>query len=72
MEKSELKEECPVSILYTWDDKQFKTRTNNPMIIHSVQTWYKLWSLLGQGNYLSPKTPLWGNRLLYVSSKQTF
>jgi len=46
MEKSELKEECPVSILYAWDDKQFKTRTNNPMIIHSVQTWYKLWSLL--------------------------
>ncbi len=64
MEKFEMKEECPTNLLYTWDDILIKRKTSNPMIIHSVQTWNKLRSLLGQANFLSPKTPLWGNRML--------
>jgi len=72
VEKSEIKEECPTNILFTWDDKLIKTRTNNTMIIHSVQTWYKLWSPLEQGHFLPPKTPLWGRLLSMCHQNNNF
>lgn len=44
--------------------KTTKTATDNPLIIHSIQVWYKIRELLKIEGFLSPKTPLWGNRLL--------
>lgn len=67
METFEMKEDT--NILYAWDGKLIKTRTNNPMIIHSVQIWNKVQLMLGQEAFLSPKTPLWGDRLLPMCYK---
>lgn len=34
------------------------------MIIHSIQMWERLQKTFGQKEFLSHKTPMWGNRLL--------
>ncbi|CAB1349379.1 unnamed protein product, partial [Coregonus sp. 'balchen'] len=49
----------------TWDMKSIKTITDNPLIIHSVLTWSKLQhELFRREGFISPKTPLWNNRLI--------
>ncbi len=63
IELCELKENDPSDILYKWDEKLIK-KIRNPMITHTVCLWVRLQQTLGQKGTLSPKTPLWNNRLL--------
>ena len=44
--------------------KTIKTATDNPLIIHSIQLWYKICELFKIEGFPSPKTSLWGNKLL--------
>lgn len=61
IEKIEMNEETSTDLLYKWDKKSINIATDNPLIILSVQIWYKLHE---QNGFLSPKSPLWRNRLL--------
>ncbi len=61
IERTEMKEETPTDLLFKWDKKTIKTATDNPLIIHSIQVWYKLGDFFKLEGFLSPKTPLWGN-----------
>lgn len=71
IEKTEIKEETPIDLVYKWDIKLVKKETDNPLIIHLVQTWGKLQQLFGHEHFLTCKTPLWRNGLLphFLNSK---
>ncbi len=60
----EMNEEISTDLLYKWDKKSIKIATDNPLIVQSVQIWYKLHELFKQKGFLSPKTPLWKNRIV--------
>ena len=64
IEKLEVNDDTWAELFYKWDRKSIKTITDNPLIIHSVLAWCKLHELFGRGGFLSPKTPLWNNRLI--------
>jgi hypothetical protein len=46
-------------LFYKWDMKSIKTITDNPLIIHSVLTWFKLHELFRREG-LIPLKPLYG------------
>ena len=64
IEKLEVNDDTGAELFYKWDRKSIKTITDNPLIIHSVLAWCKLHELFRRGGFLSPKTPLWNNRLI--------
>lgn len=66
IERLDINETTPSDVLYKWDGKSIKTITHNPFIVHSVQTWLRLHKMFRHNGPLSPKTPLWGNRLIPI------
>uniref|UniRef100_A0A3Q3BNZ9 Reverse transcriptase domain-containing protein n=1 Tax=Kryptolebias marmoratus TaxID=37003 RepID=A0A3Q3BNZ9_KRYMA len=64
IETIEIQEKMPMDFLYKWDNKTIKNETDNPLIIQTVRIWYKIRKMFRLEGFLSPKTPLWGNRLL--------
>ena len=64
MEMFALNEEVGSNSIYKWIPKTISTKMSNPCTINLVRSWYEIRKLFGLKQDVTPKTPLWQNRLL--------
>ena len=68
IEMCDFDEEVKSHLIYKWNPKNIISKAKNPHTIHLIKSWYEVHKIIGMKADLSPKTPLWKNKLIPIFS----